>query len=132
MRHTPLVLGLALLLSFTAGCGEPSEPQFSDVSGVYRMEAPQTPTAIVLGPRSSVAALVREGVLELNPVWRFQIRYTAEDGSSPSGNGTYERTDAGIVLRYYSGQVEVGTLEGDRLTLDTGYGPIVVFLKIGS
>ena len=133
MRRIPYLRAWLLSLCVAAGaCTEPAEPQFSDVTGVYRLQLTQTPTQVIVDPRSSAAVTVKSGVLELNPVWRFQISYEQENAQGPGATGTYERTDNGVILNYTSGISEPAVIDGEVLTVTTGYGSVLVFQKVGS
>ena len=131
MRLTPRILALALLVSLSAACTGTSEPQFSDLSGVYRLQVDQTPSLVIVEPRSSATIPVTAGVLELNPLWRFQINYTQPSGDLRGVTGSYRRTENGLIFEYY-GMADTATVDRDLVTVNTSYGTVLVFEKVGS
>ena len=70
-------------------------------------------------------------MLDLNPIWRFQINYTQESGDGGGISGSYRRTENGLIFDYY-GMADTATLDRDVLTVKTSYGTVLVFQKVGS
>jgi hypothetical protein len=118
-----------LSLCLAAGaCSDLAEPQFSQVAGIYTLEASE-PVQMRIDPRSHTTESVTSATLDLQPIWRFHMDFRAgEGGHSFSGSYTHSGTD--VVLDYDSGDTDVGTFSGDRLTITRSDGAVVVFRKV--
>ena len=121
----PLMLVLGALL---CGCTEsPIDLEFSDVSGVYRLQV-EPGGSITVQPDPAVARTMAatSGVLELQPTWTFDVEYDNE-AETRTAAGNYTRTGSGVILRFYSGPTVPALISDGVVTVASEQGPPLVF-----
>ena len=128
MRSAARFIVPLLLCLVADACSDLAEPQFSQVAGIYTLDAPG-PVQMRIDPRSHTTESVTSATLDLHPVWRFDIDFRAAE-SGFSFSGSYTHTGTGVVLDYDSGDTDVGTFSGDKLTITRSDGTVIVFRKV--